>query len=116
MTLITNNGQTPLLPKNINVKQHFFDSVWKNTETEMDARYLCLFAQHRGHWLPFTDEEFDAWDRMKSAKAKREPSGGVAYFIGKLQTGKWIQRPTKDGRWHFTVEFVAACYQVSHNQ
>jgi hypothetical protein len=116
MTLITNNGQTPLFPKNINTRHHFFNSTWQNTETEMDARYLCLFAQHRGHWLPFTNEEFNAWDRMRSARGKRQPCGGVDNFIGKLLAGRWIQRPAKDGRFHFTVEFVAACYAVSQQQ
>jgi len=113
MIPITNNGQTPLMPRNINTKQHFFDSTWQNTETEMDARYLCLFAQHRGHWMPFTNAEFNTWDRIRSAKGKRQPCGGVANFIGKLMTDRWIQRPKPDGRFYFTVEFVATSYAVS---
>ena len=97
MKIINSNKDTPIKPKDIDTKQHFFNSFEK-MEREVSARACVSLAQKNKSWRAFSKAEIDKhW-------------GENVWFNGLDSLGYIV---LKKDKYYFTAEFIAKCYASS---
>jgi hypothetical protein len=95
----------PLSPDHINIGQHFFDG-FNNREREISARWIVEFCQKRGlGWQSFTADDINAFYHDKG-----RPETETFSFNGLPSDGYLV---LKDGRYHFTHEFISSCFRAA---
>ena len=105
--IITDDSMCPIRPEHIDIRNHFMDTIWQNSETEGSANWLVYFAQSRGSWTPFTrDDMNNFYNKHHDGK----------FIFNKLFPTyiQLITKPTDEGDYYAcTLEFVGICYSVS---
>lgn len=102
-TVIRDPNGFQIQPLDIDTEQKFW-GAFGHSQTEWSANWLVRFCQdHRG-WHPFTSAELAAF-RRKHVSEDHFP-------FNRLLQESWIQQDG-DGLYHFTFEFVLACYRSS---
>lgn len=92
--------QYPVQPNHIYTGDHFWEA-FGNSETEISARYIVRLCQKVNGWLPFTQEEINAFSKHD-------------FHFNHLHTNERNSVvKLVDGQYYVTHEFITACFKSS---
>lgn len=103
-SLVTDEVLFQIQPDDIDANEHFWNA-FDNNETEISAAWIVRLCQERGGWVPFTDDEMEAYYNR---------GGHQNFRFSQLldNRGRWVVKGD-DGKYRVTVNFIARCFGAS---